>query len=90
MEEAGALIATAVLWRGQAKHNTAPGSSRLAVVYLVSFLLCFVCVYSFTALSRVAGVQNSKWFVQALWITSGLVAYFVAGHVVARLRARSG
>jgi Na+/proline symporter len=83
-----ALIVVGVLWRRQAKQKAVLSVPSVLVVYLVTFLVCAVCIVSLTALSRLADVPGGKWLVQTLWIISGLLAYFVAGCLVARFRQR--
>lgn len=83
-----ALIVVAVLWRRQAKQKFALPVPRLLIVYVVAFIVCFVCIFSLTAFSRFAEIPDGKWLVQTLWIISGLLAYFVAGYVVAHIRQR--
>lgn len=80
-----ALIATAVLWRRQAKRGVALGFAKAAAVYIVELAVCIGCVCALVMLSRIVGLQNGKWLMQALWMVSGVVSYFLGGSIVARL-----
>jgi Co/Zn/Cd efflux system component len=81
-----ALIATAVLWRRQAKQGVALGFARMAAVYVFVLAICLACICALVVLSRIAGLHSGKRLIQGLWIVSGVVAYFVGGSVVVRLR----
>ena len=80
-----ALIATAVLWRRQAKRGVALRFAKVMAVYIVALAVCIACICALVILSRIVGLQTGKWLMQALWVISGVVSYLFGGGIVARL-----
>jgi hypothetical protein len=87
------LIATLVsvlLWRRQRKQRSIVGAARVTIIFGVAALTAFVSLFSLVFVVRQAGLGQDKWLQQVIQVASAVIAYFVAGQVLVRLRKQGG
>lgn len=84
-----ATLVSLVLWRRQRKQRTTVGVARMTIVFVVAALVSLVFLLAPVSLARQAGLEPGKWSQQAIQVTSAVIAYLVAGQVLARFRKRA-
>lgn len=63
--------------------------ARVAIIFLIAALAAFASTRLLTVAIQKVGPEPGKWFKQAIQIAAALVAYLVAGRVLARIQRRS-
>jgi putative flippase GtrA len=83
------LIATLiclVLSRRQRKQRSYVSPAQVSITFGAAMLTALVFLFSLPFVVRQAGLEPNKWMQQAIQVASAVIAYFVAGYVLARLR----
>jgi ABC-type amino acid transport system permease subunit len=84
-----AFLISLVLWRRQRKHRVPVGVARMTMIYFVAALTFLLCLLSSMLSAQYAGLELWKWSKEAVQVGSTLVAYLVAGRVLARLQKKA-
>jgi hypothetical protein len=85
-----ATLVSVVLWRSQRKQRNTVGAARVTIIFGVATLTALVSLLSLVFVVRQAGLGQDKWLQQVIQIASAVIAYFVAGQVLDRLRKQGG
>ena len=83
-----AIVSFGIIWWQQSKQLSPLGFGKLLVVFLATWMICFISFVIFMVTTEFSGFRNIDSFMQPLGIAAGIVGYFAGNKLALRLAAQ--